>query len=51
MTSTALSLRLIRMAILAGKLVDHIELAVLSAIVGSDLNEVIGPDMVGVLGP
>lgn len=35
----------------AGKLVDHVEHAVLSAIVGSVLNEVIGPDMVGVLWP
>lgn len=34
-----------------GKLVDDVEHAELSAIVGSILNKVIGPNMVGVLGP
>ena len=36
---------------LPGVFVDHIEHAELSAIVGSALDEVVGPDMVGVLGP
>src|SRR5690554_3476823 len=36
---------------LPGELVDDVEHAELPAIVGPALNEVIGPDMVGVFGP
>jgi hypothetical protein len=36
---------------LPGKLVDQVEHAELSAVMGSVLDEVIRPDMVGVLGP
>lgn len=36
---------------LPGKLVDHVEHAELSAIVGSVLDEVVGPNMVGMLRP
>jgi hypothetical protein len=34
-----------------GELVDHVEHAVFAAIVGAVLDEVIGPDVVGMLGP
>ena len=36
---------------LAGELVDDVEHAELPAVVGAVLDEVVGPDMVGALGP
>ena len=36
---------------LVRELIDHIEHPVLAAIMGAVLDEVVGPDMVGMLGP